>query len=229
MKNSVILKSFQNGISVIMDSSISFEELLENIAAKFREADGFFKNASVAVSLEGRELTEDQEREILDAITQNSRLNILCLMGKDEEKNLRFLGVQNHLNFQEDENSGQFYRGTLHDGASIETEHSIIILGDVCAGSRVYSNKDVWCSAPCGVTSMPGLAETITILSSPSISIPASFRSATLCTAVSQRKLQDGDFTNSPRQYQRSHTHTTVQCSWNLLQKNCWTILPSDL
>ena len=143
MKNSVILKSFPNGISVIMDSSISFEELLENIAAKFREADGFFKNASVAVSLEGRELTEDQEREILDAITQNSRLNILCLMGKDEEKNLRFLGVQNHLNFQEDENSGQFYRGTLRDGASIETEHSIIILGDVCEGSRVYSNKDV--------------------------------------------------------------------------------------
>lgn len=143
MKNSVILKSFPNGISVIMDGTISFEELLENIAVKFREADGFFKNASVAISLEGRELTENQEREILDAITQNSRLNILCLMGKDEEKNLKFLGIQNHLNFQEDENSGQFYRGTLRDGASIETEHSIIILGDVCEGSCVYSNKDV--------------------------------------------------------------------------------------
>lgn len=143
MKNSVILKSFPNGISVIMDSTISFEDLLENIALKFREADGFFKNASVAVSLEGRELTEDQEREILDAISQNSRLNILCLMGKDEEKNLKFLGVQNHLSFQKDENSGQFYRGTLHEGASLETEHSIIILGDVCEGSCVYSNKDV--------------------------------------------------------------------------------------
>lgn len=143
MKNSVILKSFPNGISVIMDSSISFEELLENIAAKFREADGFFKDASVAISIEGRELTEEQEREILDAITQNSRLKILCLMGKDEEKNLKFLGVQNKLNFQNDENSGQFYRGTLKDGASIETEHSIIILGDVCEGSCVYSNKDI--------------------------------------------------------------------------------------
>ena len=59
-----------------MDDAISFQELLENIAVKFREADGFFKNASVAISLEGRELTENQEREILDAITQNSRLNI---------------------------------------------------------------------------------------------------------------------------------------------------------
>ncbi len=143
MKNSVILKSFPNGISVILDGTISFQELLADIGVKFREADGFFKDASVAISIEGRELTEEQEREILDAITQNSRLKILCLMGKDEEKNLKFLGVQNKLNFQNDENSGQFYRGTLKDGASIETEHSIIILGDVCEGSCVYSNKDI--------------------------------------------------------------------------------------
>ncbi len=143
MKNSVILKSFPNGILVILDGTISFQELLADIAAKFREADGFFKDASVAISIEGRELTEEQEREILDAITQNSRLKILCLMGKDEEKNLKFLGVQSKLNFQNDENSGQFYRGTLKDGASIETEHSIIILGDVCEGSCVYSNKDI--------------------------------------------------------------------------------------
>ena len=143
MKNSVILKSFPNGISVILDGTISFQELLADIGVKFREADGFFKDASVAISIEGRELTEEQEREILDAITQNSRLKILCLMGKDEEKNLKFLGVQSKLNFQNDENSGQFYRGTLKDGASIETEHSIIILGDVCEGSCVYSNKDI--------------------------------------------------------------------------------------
>lgn len=143
MKNSVILKSFPNGILIILDGTISFQELLADIAAKFREADGFFKDASVAISIEGRELTEEQEREILDAITQNSRLKILCLMGRDEEKNLKFLGVQNKLNFQNDENSGQFYKGTLKDGASIETEHSIIILGDVCEGSCVYSNKDI--------------------------------------------------------------------------------------
>ena len=143
MKNSVILKSFSNGISVILDSVIPFEELLNDIAVKFRDADGFFKDASVAISLEGRALTEVQERQILDAITQNSRLKILCLMEKDEEKSLRFLEAQNRLNFHNDENSGQFYRGTLREGASIETEHSIIILGDVCEGSCVYSNKDI--------------------------------------------------------------------------------------
>ncbi len=143
VKNSVILKSFSSGISVIMDANIPYEELLENIAVKFKESDGFFKNASVAISLEGRVLNEQEEREILDVITQNSRLNVLCLMGKDEEKNIKFLGIQNNLTFQKDENCGQFYRGTLKDGQCIETEHSIVILGDVCAGCSVYSAKDI--------------------------------------------------------------------------------------
>lgn len=143
MKNSVILKSFSSGISVIMDDTIPFEELLADIATKFKEADSFFKNAAVAISLEGREFTEKQEREILDAITQNSHLKVLCLMGKDEDKNIKFLGIQNNLTFQKDENCGQFYRGSLKDGQSIETENSIIILGDICEGCSVISTKDI--------------------------------------------------------------------------------------
>lgn len=143
MKNSVILKSFSSGISVIMDDEIPYEELLADIAAKFKEADSFFKDAAVAISLEGRKLTEKQEREVLDTITQNSRLKVLCLMGRDEDKNLKFIGIQNNLSFQKDENCGQFYRGSLRDGQSIETEHSIIILGDVCEGSCVWSAKDI--------------------------------------------------------------------------------------
>lgn len=143
MKNSVILKSFSSGISVIMDAAIPYEELLADIAAKFKEADSFFKDAAVAISLEGRNLTESQEREVLDAITQNSRLKVLCLMGRDEDKNIKFLGIQNNLSFQKDENCGQFYRGSLRDGQSIETENSIIILGDVCEGCCVYSAKDI--------------------------------------------------------------------------------------
>ena len=143
VKNSVILKSFSSGISVIMDETTPYEQLLKDIEQKFKEADSFFKNASVAISLEGRILNEQEEREILNVITQNSRLNVLCLMGRDEEKNIKFLGIQNNLTFQKDENCGQFYRGTLKDGQSIETEHSIVILGDVCEGCSVYSAKDI--------------------------------------------------------------------------------------
>lgn len=143
MKNSVILKSFSGGISVIMDPELPYEELLDAIAVKFWDADKFFQNASVAVSLEGRDLTEWQEREILDVITQNSHINVLCLMERSEDKNVKFLGIQNDPEEEHDENCGQFYKGSLYDGQSIETERSIIIIGDVYEGCSVYSARDI--------------------------------------------------------------------------------------
>jgi septum site-determining protein MinC len=143
VKNSVVLKSFPNGISIHMDDSIPYEQLLNDIAEKFREADSFLKNASVVISLEGRKFTPTQEREVLDTITENSRLKVLCLTGNDEEQRLKFAGIQESLTFHKEENFGQFYKGSLKNGQSIETEQSIIILGDVARGCNIYSNKDI--------------------------------------------------------------------------------------
>ena len=52
MKNPVIIKSFPNGISIYLDNEIPFSELLAEVAAKFKEASRFFKDASMALSLE---------------------------------------------------------------------------------------------------------------------------------------------------------------------------------
>ena len=43
-----------------------------------------YKRQAVAISLEGRTLDESEERQVLDAITENSQLKVLCLMGRDE-------------------------------------------------------------------------------------------------------------------------------------------------
>jgi septum site-determining protein MinC len=143
VKNTVVLKSFPNGISVLLDDTISYEQLLEDVAAKFRDADKFLKDAEVVISLLGRKLSPSQEREILDAITENSHLKVLCLTGNDDEQKLKFDKIQENLSIQKQEGFGQFYRGSLKNGQSIETENSIIILGDVTSGCSVYSNKDI--------------------------------------------------------------------------------------
>lgn len=41
MKNAVIVKSFQNGLILYLDKEIEFEELLEEVAAKFKESERF--------------------------------------------------------------------------------------------------------------------------------------------------------------------------------------------
>ncbi len=145
MKNAVIIKSFPNGLSIFLDSEIAFSQLIEEIAMKFRESSNFFKDASMVISFEGRELSELEERQIIDTITANSRLNIVCIIGKDPETGKTFSRALQKFSFRQEsmENAGQFYKGTLKDGQILETENSIIVLGDVYPGACVISSRDI--------------------------------------------------------------------------------------
>lgn len=145
MKNAVIIKSFPNGLSIFLDSELPFPQLLEEIAMKFRESANFFKDASMVLSFEGRELSDQEERQIADTITSNSRLNIVCIIGKNEETDKIYVRALQQLSFHQEvlENAGQFYKGTLKDGQILETENSIIVLGDVYPGACVISSKDI--------------------------------------------------------------------------------------
>ena len=145
MKNAVVIKSFQNGLSIFLDDEIPFSKLIEEIAFKFREAAHFFKDASMVVSFEGRELSDQEERQIVNTITANSRLNVVCIIGKNEETNKNYVKALQKLSYHQQilENAGQFYKGTLKDGQVLETENSVIVLGDVYPGASIISNKDI--------------------------------------------------------------------------------------
>ncbi len=145
MKNPVIIKSFPNGLSLYLDEEMDFNGLLDEIALKFKESAHFFKDARMGISFEGRKLTEEEERRILDVITSNSSLNIVCIIGKDDETNQDYIRALQQLDFhrQEMENAGQFYKGTLKNGQMLETENSIIVLGDVYPGACIISAKDI--------------------------------------------------------------------------------------
>lgn len=146
MKNSVIIKSFQNGIVLYLDPDLPFESVLADIEDKFRESSSFFKDAKMALSIKGRELSEAEEHMVLEAISQNSLLRIICLVGEDDDTNQHFVKALQQTDSEQNDSSssdGQFYRGTLKNGEILETESSIVILGDVYPGCSIISAKDI--------------------------------------------------------------------------------------
>lgn len=146
MKNSVIIKSFPNGIVLHLDPDMSFDALIIDVADKFRESSSFFKDAKMALSIKGRSLTDEQEQQILDAISSNSQLRIICLVGEDDATNQNFVRALQQTDFSGESelgSEGQFYRGTLKNGQILETESSIVILGDVYPGSAIVSARDI--------------------------------------------------------------------------------------
>lgn len=144
MKEAVLIKSFPNGIALHLDGELPFETLLEEIAYKFSEARNFFGHASMALSIEERRVSGTEEIRILETIRQNSDLNIICIVGKDEATNKNFIKALAHVERKlSGGDDGQFLKGDLKNREVLETENSIIILGDVYPGSAVISAKNV--------------------------------------------------------------------------------------
>lgn len=144
MKDSVVIKSYQNGITLLLKEEPPFEQLLQEISCKFTAARSFFGEAKTALAFEGRKLTKTEEISILETIQSCCDINILCIAGRDEETEKRF--VQSIRQAQQtpfEEAEGQFYRGTLKNRETIETESSIIILGDVYPGSTIVSARNI--------------------------------------------------------------------------------------
>ena len=146
MKQSVIIKSFPNGIVLHLSEAYTFEEILQETAIRFRESRDFFKDAKMALSIKGRKLTEEEENTLLNIISENSDIHILCLVSDDEDTDRMFIKAISETDFSEDGNgnsAGQFYKGTLKNGEVLETEYSIVILGDVYPGSAIISARDI--------------------------------------------------------------------------------------
>lgn len=79
MSQAVVIKSNKYGIHLVLSNEISFKALLDAIVEKFKESEKFFKGAKLAISFEGRKLTHDEEMAIIDAVTSNTSIEILCM------------------------------------------------------------------------------------------------------------------------------------------------------
>ena len=143
MSQSVILKSNRYGINLILDNNISFAELKKAVLDKFKESEKFFKNASIAISFEGRILSGEEELELLDLIAENTSIHVVCVVDHDElREQLYKEKIDSYYNNVAD-NTGEFYKGTLRSGQVLKCDSSIVIIGDVNPGAKIIARGNI--------------------------------------------------------------------------------------
>lgn len=162
MKSSVIIKGNKYGFQIVLNPTLPFEELLREVAEKFKESIRFFDfSQSIAVSFEGRDLTQGEQNLLVDTIVENSGLKINYIINggkavetefaealsdaQEEDQEEEEEPIQGELDFPESivGKNGQFYRGTLRSGQKIEVEGSIVVLGDINPGAQIVAGGNV--------------------------------------------------------------------------------------
>lgn len=142
-QQTVVIKSNKYGITLFLDKQVEFQKLLEEIAEKFKASAKFFENAQMALAFEGRSLSREEQMEVIRVIQDNSTLEILCVMEQDALKESYMKRALEERQQERSNNDGRFYKGTLRSGQVLESETSIIILGDVNPGATVVSKGNV--------------------------------------------------------------------------------------
>ncbi|MBP3609092.1 MAG: septum site-determining protein MinC [Lachnospiraceae bacterium] len=143
MNSVVSIRGSKHGISVKLAESATYEEIKQNTASAFRDAAKLLGDKKVAVSFEGKVLTEEQQEELVELIHQNSSLQIICIMEQASEKDRRFQESVLCAQMELDASTGEFYKGHIRSGQVAEFERSVIIIGDVNPGASIVSKGNI--------------------------------------------------------------------------------------
>lgn len=143
MRNAVVIKGNKSGMTVFLDPELPFDELLTCIATKFQESSRFWGSVQMTLTLEGRELTPEEEFQIVNTITEHSQIEILCLIDRDANRMKQCEKALNEKLMELSLTTGQFFRGNLQRGETLESETSIVIIGNVCPGAKVTAKGNV--------------------------------------------------------------------------------------
>ena len=139
----VVIKSYPGGLSLRLNNDEDYETILDEVSNKFEESRKFFKNASVAISVEGRVLDAEEEKRLICAIEEHSDLSVICLVGKNEETNRKFVKALKKIDEMKDEYNNRVFRGNVLASQCVDSEGVLVIIGNVCRGGKVVAGKDI--------------------------------------------------------------------------------------
>ena len=150
--NSVIFKGRKDGIVIVLDKDTAFDEIRKALADKMSDAKGFFRAGKTAITFKGRELSDEQEQDLLDIISKETDLSITfaqsmgagevrVAMTEDAEPEEEDIITRTIQSFSQ--NTSLFKIESLRSGQSLRFAGSVVVIGDVNPGAEIVAEGNV--------------------------------------------------------------------------------------
>ena len=139
MKNCVSINLKKNEIVIKLNDNATQMEIIESLKKKLPELKKLYNDEKTPITVTGKILKNKEIDEIQELIKKNIDVEI----DFDMPKSLGLSSITRTFNKEIAVSETKFHRGSLRSGQKLETEGSLVILGDVNSGAEVIASDNI--------------------------------------------------------------------------------------
>ena len=147
----IVLKGQQDGITITLDPQMPFSDLKEQFRERVKETGAFFEGAKTNVSFTGRQLTNDEEGQLIRIMLIETEMDIPFVIQeglKQSDATIAPIVLPPEPTaviprLPPNLNNTIYHQGALRNGQSIRHAGSVVILGDANPGSEIIAEGHV--------------------------------------------------------------------------------------
>lgn len=137
--NSVSINLRKEEILIKLDERSKQEEIVETLKKKLPELKKLYKEEKTPIKVTGKVLKNKEIDEIQNLIKEKIDVEIEF----DMPKSLGLHSIKKTFNRKIGVSETTFHKGSLRSGQKLETEGSLVILGDVNSGAEVMASDNI--------------------------------------------------------------------------------------
>lgn len=139
MKNCITIQLKKEKIWVRISENAEEKEIIECLKKKLVELKKLYKSDTTPIIVTGKILKNKQMEEIEAVIKEKIDVEIEF----ESPTTLGLAGIKKVFHQEIKSSETTFYRGSLRSGQKVEFEGSIVMIGDVNAGSEVIAGENI--------------------------------------------------------------------------------------
>lgn len=137
--NNVSINLRKDEIIVKLNETAEQNEIIESLKKKLPDLKKLYKNEKTPIKVVGKVLKNKEIDEIQELIKSKIDVNI----DFDMPKSLGLYSIKKTFDREIAVSETKFHKGSLRSGQKLETEGSIVILGDVNSGAEVIASDNI--------------------------------------------------------------------------------------
>ena len=139
MKNCISINLKKDVTTIKLNEEADFEQIITLLRKKLPELKKLYKEENVPIKVIGKLLKNKEIDEMKELIQSKIDVEI----DFEAPKTLGLYSIKKTFNEEIAKSETKFHRGSLRSGQRLETEGSLVIIGDVNSGAEVIASENI--------------------------------------------------------------------------------------